>query len=290
MPLATRMLPLLVALAAACGGHASNAIPAQPPHVATAPPGEHPAFCLDLVHPATSADEGPIAFSRWGRDLSRLDYDRAYAAFLGPKAPAPELEALFQEELARELLLLRWLEDTQATADENFRVDARGALRKAAADLALTRLTDGIAIAEADIRARYDARAATYQTPEQVQVRVILVPTQAEARALLQRIESGESFRALATELSKHESRERGGDIPPFARGAFIREFEDLAFTLPPGSLGTVSTSAGTFLLQKAANIAASATPYEDVRAKLREELLEEKRAEMLKEIEAGMR
>lgn len=60
------------------------------------------------------------------------------------------------------------------------------------------------------------------------------------ARDLLQRIRDGEDFADLAREYSDDGSASRGGDLGWFRRGRMVAEFEDAAFSLPPGGVSTV--------------------------------------------------
>jgi parvulin-like peptidyl-prolyl isomerase len=73
---------------------------------------------------------------------------------------------------------------------------------------------------------------------EQVNVRHILVETEEEAQAVIERLNNGEDFSALAQELSQDTgSAEQGGELDFSPRGSFVPEFEDAAFSLPVGQV-----------------------------------------------------
>jgi peptidyl-prolyl cis-trans isomerase C len=79
--------------------------------------------------------------------------------------------------------------------------------------------------------------AAKAQKPEvEVHARHILVPTEAEAKAALQRVRNGEDFAKVATELSKDPGSE-GGDLGFFTRDKMVPEFADAAFKLQVGQI-----------------------------------------------------
>lgn len=90
-------------------------------------------------------------------------------------------------------------------------------------------------------------------TGEQVHARHILVQTEAEAQAILTRLQAGEDFAALASQLSQDENtKEAGGDLGFFHQGQLISpELEGAAFALQPGQTsGVVQSQFGYHIVQ----------------------------------------
>jgi len=87
--------------------------------------------------------------------------------------------------------------------------------------------------------------ASVPTTGEQVHARHILVGTEEETRAVLTRLQAGEDFASLASELSQDQNtKEAGGDLGFFPRGQLISpEVEEAAFALPPGQISDVVRS-----------------------------------------------
>lgn len=89
------------------------------------------------------------------------------------------------------------------------------------------------------------------ETKELVHAAHILVETEEEAQAVLQRIEEGESFEELAAELSTDSANAyRGGDLGWLSRGDTVAAFEEVAFSLEPGELSEpVETTFGWHII-----------------------------------------
>ncbi len=74
----------------------------------------------------------------------------------------------------------------------------------------------------------------------------------AKAEAVLNRIRAGEDFAELARVNSEDPgSAQQGGYLGSFPRGQMVREFEDAAFSLPPGQVsGLVKTQYGFHIIK----------------------------------------
>ena len=80
----------------------------------------------------------------------------------------------------------------------------------------------------------------------------VLVKTEKEVNAVLERIKKGEKFSAIAKEVSMCPSKKRGGDLGTFGRGQMVKEFEKAAFALDKGQIsGIVKTQFGYHIIKR---------------------------------------
>jgi parvulin-like peptidyl-prolyl isomerase len=120
-----------------------------------------------------------------------------------------------------------------------------------------------VRLTRAEVERYHQEHMDRYSAPETVRARHILIsPTdsspeadeKARARAmeLLRRIRGGEDFAALARQYSDDPpTRDQGGELGSFARGAMLEEFERAAFALREGEVSDpVRTREGYHIIQ----------------------------------------
>ena len=76
--------------------------------------------------------------------------------------------------------------------------------------------------------------------PDKVHCAHILVKSESEAKAVLERLKKGEKFSAIAQAVSLCPSGKKGGDLGTFTRGKMVKEFENAAFALNKGEVSVV--------------------------------------------------
>ena len=88
--------------------------------------------------------------------------------------------------------------------------------------------------------------------PNKVHCAHILVKSENEAKAVLERLKRGEKFGNIACSVSRCPSGKKGGDLGIFTRGKMVKEFERAAFALQKGQVsGIVKTQFGYHIIKR---------------------------------------
>jgi peptidyl-prolyl cis-trans isomerase D len=138
-----------------------------------------------------------------------------------------------------------------------------------------------------DIEREYQQNVERYSTPEQVRASHILLKTEgkdeaavkAQAESILKQVKAGGDFAALAKKYSEDEaSAKNGGDLDYFGRGRMVKEFDEAAFSLTPGSISDlVKTQFGFHIIKVIDKKPASTRPLNEVRQQIADQLAYER-------------
>lgn len=153
---------------------------------------------------------------------------------------------------------------------------------------------------------RYETNKSAFERPEAIRVAHILIKknpvdgaddaaqdaaAKAKAEKLLAEIKAGADFATLAKANSgDSRSAVNGGVIDEWAsKGQFVGPFEEAAFALKPGEVsGPVKTQFGYHIIKLLDRRPAGIAPFDDVKAsikaKIKQEMLVQKKAEFLKQ------
>jgi parvulin-like peptidyl-prolyl isomerase len=158
--------------------------------------------------------------------------------------------------------------ETQGTDLETFSESAK---KNTLIQMQSERLRDAVitevALSEDEVRAYFEAHRADFEVEEEVRASHILVETEEEIGTILERLDAGEAFADLASELSIDPgSAAEGGDLGWFGRGRMVPEFEDAAFSLEVDELSEpVQTQYGFHLILVTERQDAETTTFEEV-------------------------
>ncbi|WP_340262420.1 peptidylprolyl isomerase [Roseobacter sp. HKCCA0882] len=129
-------------------------------------------------------------------------------------------------------------------------------------------------IADADVQALYDANFVDTGGDQEWNASHILVATEEEAQSLIDQLNDGADFVALAQEFSTGPSGPNGGALGWFGTGMMVPEFETAVAGLEAGEISApVQTQFGWHVVKLNESRISAPPALEDVRADLEEEL-----------------
>jgi peptidyl-prolyl cis-trans isomerase C len=142
-----------------------------------------------------------------------------------------------------------------------------------------------------DVRAFYEQNTRSFQVPESVQARHILIRSseqddaskraekKARAEELRTQLLKGADFARVAAENSDCPSKSRGGNLGTFERGRMVKPFEEAAFSQNIDEIGpVVETRFGYHIIQVQSRTPASQRPFNEVRDQIEAHLEQKNR------------
>jgi parvulin-like peptidyl-prolyl isomerase len=102
------------------------------------------------------------------------------------------------------------------------------------------RVVDSILITDEEIQKYLETHREDFREDEKIKIRQILFTEGnriQKTQEVLKRIQNGEDFAQLASELSEDPSRTFGGDLGYVSRGSVMKEIETVAFSLKVGQV-----------------------------------------------------
>ncbi|WP_037546681.1 peptidylprolyl isomerase [Stappia stellulata] len=140
------------------------------------------------------------------------------------------------------------------------------------------------------VQAAYDKEFADYAGEDERKARHILLESKEEAEAVIEALEDGGDFVELAKEKSTGPSGPNGGDLGYFTRGRMVKEFDDAAFALEVGAFTKepVQTQFGWHVIKVEDARTQPAPELDDVRDRLRQDLLRARYAEVMDALKAN--
>ncbi|WP_414464187.1 peptidylprolyl isomerase [Hyphomicrobium sp. DY-1] len=186
--------------------------------------------------PITEGDLA-VAESEIGSDMGTMP---------GPQKRASLLEFLIDNQLFAEAA-----EKDKLDQSADFQTRLAYLKRRALRELYFEKVIKA-GVTDADARKIYDEQVKLLKPEEEVSARHILVDTEAEAKALKEKIDKGADFSQLAKENSKDPgSKDDGGNLGYFGHGQMVPQFEEVVFKLKKGEVSDpVKTQFGWHLVK----------------------------------------
>ncbi len=136
-----------------------------------------------------------------------------------------------------------------------------------------------ITITEEEMKTFFEQNKDTFGVEEQVKASHILVDSEAKAKEVKDKLAAGGDFAALAKEYSIDTgSSQQGGELGLFPRDTMVKEFEDTAFSMQPGTISEpVQTKYGYHIIKVEEKIEEKPAVYDENKEQIKETLFEQK-------------
>ena len=147
---------------------------------------------------------------------------------------------------------------------------------------------------EQQIRDYYDQHPGEFKSGEELHARQILVHDENLANDIHEKLRKGAAFEELSTEYSLAPNAKKGGDIGYVSRGELPKMFEDVIFSLEPGSVSDVIRTDSSFHIfrvdeRRPPGQIDLQTAAPVIRQRLREEAIRERMAQLVSKSRADM-
>jgi len=129
-----------------------------------------------------------------------------------------------------------------------------------------------------ELRAEYETQVAQMPRTE-YRARHILVPSEAQANAVMARLQKGEKFEGVAVKESIDSSKERGGDLGWFTPATMVKPFADALMGMKKGEVSPkpVQTQYGWHVIRLEDTREMQPPPFDQVKGQLGQVVLAKK-------------
>ena len=148
----------------------------------------------------------------------------------------------------------------------------------------------GPLVGETELRARYDREIAGKPGEEEVHARHILLPNEADAKAVIAELKKGADFAAVARARSADKAS-GDGDLGFFKKADMVPEFAAAAFALKTGQITDtpVKSQFGWHVIRLEARRTAPPPPFEEAFEALRTKTIQEGVEKVLQQARTGL-
>ncbi len=136
-------------------------------------------------------------------------------------------------------------------------------------------------VTEEDIKGYYDKNKDDFMINKQIRISHIFVKTEDELNKAKERIEKGDDFAKIASEMSADKASGKvGGDIGFIKKGELSPELENLVFTMRKGQVSSPVKMKDGFRIVKVTDIKGNVVEFDKVKGLINQRLIAEKQRE----------
>lgn len=192
---------------------------------------------------------------------------------------AEGIKTIIQEMINQEILLLD-AKENKLNEEEEFKVVLDHTVDNLLKNYAFSKILSGETVSDEEVEKYFEDNKAVF-AKELVNASHILIDTEEKALEIKKEIEEGKDFAQAAMEYSSCPSKDAGGELGEFPRGAMVPEFEDKAFSMEAGEVSEpVKTQFGYHIIKLNSKSDPANITFESVKEDVRSEALRVKQQE----------
>ncbi len=248
-------------------------------------------FAAASIAPALAQDD-PLIAKVDGVEIRQSDLALAEED-LGQNIPPQAQGDAKREYLVgylTDIILVAKAAEAKKVADQkDFKIRLAYTRNKLLMELQLQAEAKG-AVTDQALKAVYDDAIKQMANDLEVRARHILVPTEAEAKAILVELKKGTDFAELARQKSKDPgAAAQGGDLGFFTKDQMVPEFAEVAFKLDKGQLSEpIKTQFGWHIIKVEDKRKKSPPEFDKVKDQVTTYVMRKAQAEFITKLRAG--
>ncbi|MCI5059524.1 MAG: peptidylprolyl isomerase [Alphaproteobacteria bacterium] len=183
-------------------------------------------------------EEGnPVVAKVDGKEITRTDVYRFIRTMPAniQQMPATSVYPMAMEQVINTRIVQNKAEDAKLEETDAFKAELEIAKQQIARNLYLQEQVDK-KVDEAKIKKMYKEYLKEIPDVEERRARHILVETEEKAKAVVEKLKTGEKFEDLAKSLSIGPTSVKGGDLGYFTKQEMVPEFAKAAFGMEKGA------------------------------------------------------
>lgn len=156
---------------------------------------------------------------------------------------------LIQELVNQKLMAIEYEKELENDADFNFELEQMK--ENFINQYAINKIMQEATVTDEEVEKFYKDNEEEFGESNMVKASHILVEDLEEAKKIKSELDDGADFADLAQEYSSCPSKDKGGDLGFFGKGAMVKEFEDAAFAMEVGEISEpVKTQFGYHIIK----------------------------------------
>jgi len=173
-----------------------------------------------------------------GKEVTRVDVYRFIQTMPAniQQLPAAAVYPMALEQVVNTRLVQNKAEKANVSETEQFKLEVEMAKQQLARNLFLENQVKEN-ISESKLEKAYKEYVKKVPEVQERRARHILLETESKAQAVIDQINKGGDFEALAKELSTGPTAPKGGDLGYFAEGEMVPEFSKQVFSMKKGDV-----------------------------------------------------